>query len=153
MISIIVAVDKNMLIGKGNELPWHFSEDLQYFKKKTYGKYIVMGEKTFHSIGKPLPGRKVVVLSDNEDFKPEGVTVVSSIKEALSVTEGEVFIAGGKSVYEQFMETADRIYLTEIQEVFEGDVYFPSIDKSVWKTVSEERGENASLVFKVLERR
>ncbi len=153
MISVIVATDKNMLIGRGNELPWHFKEDLQYFKKMTVGKFVVMGEKTFYSVGKPLPGRKIVVLSKNKELKLDGVCVANSIKEALQKCSGEVMIAGGLSIYDQFMPVADRLYLTTIDKEFEGDVYFPDIDYTQWSVVKEEKGENSLLTFTVWERK
>ncbi len=153
MISVIVATDKNMLIGRGNELPWHFKEDLQYFKRATTGKFVIMGEKTFYSVGKPLPGRKIVVLSRNKELKLDGVCVASSIEEALKKCSGEVMIAGGLSVYQQFMNVADRLYLTTIDKEFEGDVYFPDIDYTQWETTREEKGENPLLTFTVLDRK
>ncbi len=152
MISIIVAVDKNFLIGSKDNLPWHISEDLQYFKEKTMGKFVIMGEKTFLPIKDKLSGRKVVVLSNNDDFSAETAQVARSIKEALALTEGEVMIAGGKSIYEQFLKIADRIYLTVIDKEYKGDVYFPKIDEEVWKVVSSKKGKSLFLTFKVLER-
>lgn len=150
MISIIVAVDKNFLIGKGEQLPWHFKEDLEYFKEKTMGKFVIFGSKTYQGIKSPLLGRKIVVLSKEEI---EEVSVASSIDEALSQTEGEVMIAGGRSVYEQFLKIADRIYLTRINDEFEGDVYFPEINKEDWEVVEEEKGKNPLLTFQVLDRK
>jgi dihydrofolate reductase len=151
-ISIIVAVDKNWLIGRGDTLPWTFKEDLEYFKEKTMGKYVIMGEKTYLGINKKLQGRKIIVLSRDKKYF-EDAFVASSIEEALSLGEGEIMIAGGKSVYAQFLEIANRIYLTIIDEEFEGDVYFPDFDKNEWKEVEEKRGENPLLSFKVLEKK
>ena len=152
MISIIVAVDKNWLIGNGDSLPWSLKEDLLYFKEKTMGKYVIMGKKTYSGINKKLHGRKIIVLS--RDKKPlRDVVVASSIEEALSLADGEIMIAGGKSVYAQFLERADRIYLTIIDEEFKGDVYFPDFDKKEWETVEEKKGKNPLLSFKVLEKR
>ncbi len=150
MISIIVAVDKNFLIGKGEELPWHFKEDLEYFKERTMGKFVIFGSKTYQSIKSPLLGRKIVVLSREA---LNGVVVASSIDEALSLTEGEVMIAGGRSIYEQFLKIADRIYLTKIDDYFEGDVYFPEINNKEWEIVEERKGENPVLIFQVLDRK
>ncbi len=152
MISIIVAVDKNWLIGNGDNLPWSFKEDLLYFKEKTMGKYVIMGEKTYLGINKKLQGRKIIVLSRDKRTL-EDVLVASSIEEALSFTEGEIMIAGGKSVYAQFLDKADRIYLTIIDEEFEGDVYFPDFDKENWEIIEEKRGKNPLLSFKILEKR
>ncbi len=151
-ISIIAAMDKNGLIGKGNDLPWHFSEDLNYFKEKTMGKYVIMGQRTYQSIGKPLLGRNIIVLSKEKDFSPKGVKVAQSIKEALSLSKGEVMIAGGASVYRQFLEKADTMYLTFILEEFEGDIYFPQFRKEEWEVVEEKRGKNPLLLFQTLKR-
>ncbi len=150
MISIIVAVDKNFLIGKGEQLPWHFKEDLEYFKEKTMGKFVVFGSKTYQSIKNPLLGRKIIVLSKKA---LEGASVAKSIEEALSQTEGEVMIAGGRSVYEQFLKIADRIYLTRIDDQFKGDVYFPEIKGEEWEIVEEKKGKNPLLTFQVLDRK
>jgi dihydrofolate reductase len=150
MISIIVAVDKNFLIGNGDVLPWNFKEDLKYFKEKTMGKFVIFGSKTYRGIKKPFLGRKIIVLS-KEEIK--GVSVARSIEEALSLTEGEVMIAGGRSIYEQFLKIADRIYLTRINDQFEGDVYFPEISNEEWDVVEEKKGENPTLTFQVLDRK
>ncbi len=152
IISIIVGVDKNFLIGNGDNLPWHFMEDLQYFKEKTMGKFVIMGERTYLPIKDKLTGRKVIVLSRNSDLIVKEAQVAMSIEEALSLTEGEVMIAGGRSVYEQFLKIADRIYLTVIDKEYEGDVYFPKIDEKEWKIVSSKKGDNPLLTFNILER-
>ncbi len=152
-ISIIVAVDKNWLIGNGNSLPWHFEEDLQYFKEKTMGKFVLMGKKTYEFLPGKLPGRKIIVLSREKDSFLEEVDVANSIDEALSLASGQVMVAGGRSVYEQFLKIADRIYLTRIDKEFEGDVYFPKIDEKEWELVEEKRGKNNLLNFQILERK
>ncbi len=151
-ITIIVAMDKNGLIGKGNALPWSLPEDLRHFKKKTMGKFVIMGEKTYSSISSPLPGRKIIVLSKNKDLKIEGAKVANSIEEALINSTGEIMIAGGKSVYEQFLEKANKMYLTVINEELEGDVYFPEFNKDNWRIIEEERGNNPLITFQTLER-
>lgn len=153
MISIIVAVDKKGLIGSGDHLPWSFSEDLQYFKEKTMGKFVIFGEKTFISLKNSLKGRKVIVLSRKKSDFGKDIVVAKSIKEALAIVKGEIMIAGGASVYEQFLEIADRIYLTTIDREFEGDVYFPKFERKEWKVVEEKQGENKLLKFQVLERK
>ncbi len=153
MISIIVAVDKNFLIGKGEGLPWHFREDLQYFKEKTKGKFVIMGENTYLGIKSPLEGRKLIVLSSKKDLKLDKARVANSIDEAISFTKGEVMIAGGKSVYEQFLKMADRIYLTVIDEEFEGDIYFPKFNKKEWELIKESKGKDKLLKFLILERK
>ncbi len=151
MISIIVAVDKNGLIGNGEKLPWHFEEDLQYFKEKTMGKFVLMGKRTYDFLPGKLPGRKIIVLC--RDSFLEEVTVANSIEEALSISKGEIMVAGGRSVYEQFLQIADRIYFTKIDKEFEGDVYFPEIDNEEWRLVEEKRGKNKILNFQILERK
>lgn len=150
MISIIVAVDKNFLIGNGEQLPWHFKEDLEYFKEKTMGKFVIFGSKTYQGIKSPLLGRKIIVLSKET---LSGVVVAGSIDEALSQAEGEVMVAGGRSVYEQFLKIADRIYLTLINDQFEGDVYFPEIKEEEWEVVEEKKGKNPLLTFQILDRK
>ncbi len=152
-ISIIVAVDRNFLIGKGDSLPWHFKEDLLYFREKTMGKFVVMGQRTFSFIESSLEGRSIIVLSRDKNFLPENATVARSINEAISISSGELMVAGGRSVYEQFLKIADRIYLTFIDDEFEGDVYFPDFSEQEWNVVEEKRGKNPLISFKVLEKR
>ncbi len=147
-IIIIAALDKNGLIGNKGSLPWHFSEDLEHFKKTTSGNFVIMGKKTFQSIGKPLPNREIIVLSRSSDFKPQGVRVAGSIKEALSMAKEKVFIAGGASIYKQFLSKADKMILTVIDKEFEGDKYFPDFNTSNWKLIKEKKGENKLLTFK-----
>ncbi len=141
MISLIVAMDNNRLIGKENDLPWRLPADLQYFKQTTTGHTIVMGRKTFESIGKPLPNRSNVILTGNKDYYHEGVKVIHSVDDLMSLEEeSELFVIGGATVYEQTMNVATRLYVTHIEEAFEGDTYFPEIDSSVWKEVSKKQG-------------
>ncbi len=137
IVSIIAAVADNMVIGKNNSLPWDLPADMDYFRKATLGKPIIMGAKTFESIGKALPNRKNIILSDNKDYKAEGCIVVDSIEKALKQAEGseEVMIAGGASVYKQFLPLADRLYLTFIHHDFEGDSFFPEFDINQWQEV------------------
>ena len=140
IISIIAAMDKNQLIGIENGLPWHLPADFKHFKAVTMGKPVVMGRKTFESIGKPLPGRKNVVIS-RAGFSAEGITVVSSIEDALREVAGveEVMIIGGASFYQQMIERADRMYLTHVDAECEGDAWFPEIKPEDWDIVSEEK--------------
>jgi dihydrofolate reductase len=152
MIAIIVAVDKNNLIGKGDNLPWNFKEDLLYFKEKTMGKFVVMGEKTYRGIKKNLKGRKIIVLSRDKNFPGENIFVARSIKEAISISQGELMVAGGRTVYEQFLKIADRLYLTVIDESFEGDVYFPKFEEKEWTLTEEKKGKNSALTFKIFDR-
>jgi dihydrofolate reductase len=141
MISMILAMDRNRLIGKDNKLPWHIPGDLAYFRKVTTGHTVIMGRKTYESIGKPLPGRKNVVITHRDDFHPEGCTICRSIEEAADMGRGEeVFVIGGAQVYTAFLPLADRLYITHIDESFEGDTWFPDIDPEEWKLVSNIQG-------------
>jgi dihydrofolate reductase len=140
IVSFIVATDENNLIGKNNQLPWHLPADLQYFKKITTGHYIIMGRKTFESIGRPLPNRTTVIITQQPDYKSEGCIVVNSIEEALeaSKNEGEVFIIGGAEIFKTALHKADRLYLTRIHHNFDGDVYLPQLNLENWKEVKRE---------------
>lgn len=126
-------------IGQSNALPWHLPADLKHFKALTYGKPILMGRKTFESIGKPLPGRLNIVLSQ-QSFSMPDVHVVASWVQALALIGAvpELMIIGGATIYEQFMARADYLYLTEIHHVFQADCFFPSIDPKIWQLVKEE---------------
>lgn len=136
MISLIVAHDENRVIGYQNELPWYLPGDLKYFKQMTMGKPMIMGRKTFESIGRPLPGRRNIVITRNENYAAEGTEVVRSLEEALALVEGEkeVMIIGGAQIFEQAMAIADRLYITFINHTFNGDTYFPTYDD--WKKTS-----------------
>lgn len=136
MISLIVAHDENRVIGYQNDLPWYLPGDLKYFKEMTMGKPMIMGRKTYDSIGRPLPGRRNIVITRNEDFTADGIEVVGSLEKALALVEGEeeVMIIGGAQIFEQSMAIADRLYITFINHSFKGDTYFPSYDD--WKKVS-----------------
>ena len=126
-ISLIVAMDENRVIGLDNQMPWHLPADLKHFKSVTMGKPIVMGRKTFESIGRPLPGRENVVLTRSQDYQPEGVTVCHSKDELLSRLQSyeEVMIIGGGNIYQQFLQEAETLYLTQIHASFNGDTFFP----------------------------
>ena len=126
-LSMIVAMDDNRLIGKENGLPWHLPADLQYFKKTTTGKAILMGRKTFESLGRPLPNRRNIIITHNREYKAEGCEVVNSIDEALNLTQAdeEVMVIGGASFYEQTLPMIDRLYITKVDGEHEGDAYFP----------------------------
>ncbi|MBF0105081.1 MAG: dihydrofolate reductase [Deltaproteobacteria bacterium] len=130
MLSIIVAISQNGVIGLNNRLPWHLPEDLKHFKETTMGHTIIMGENTFKSLGRPLPGRKNIVLTDQHDYHPEGTEVIHSFEELIRLGKGdaEVFVIGGAMVYRQALPHADRLYLTHINRAFEGDTFFPAID-------------------------
>lgn len=139
-ISIIVAMDKNNVIGKDNDLPWRLSADLKHFKAITMGKPIVMGRKTYESIGRPLPGRKNIVMTRSSNFVAEGCTVVNSLDEAMQEAGNaeEIMIMGGAGLYEQMLEHASRLYLTEVHAEVEGDVYFPELDRGEWKELERD---------------
>ena len=146
MISIIVAVAKNGVIGDKNTLLWHIREDMIHFRTTTSGHPVVMGRKTFDSISRPLPKRTNVVITRNTELQIEGCTMAHSLSEAIEMFDSseEVFIIGGAEIYRQAMPLADRIYLTIVDKEYEGDSSFPEIDYSAWKELSREeypRGE------------
>lgn len=146
MISIIVAVAENGVIGDKNSLLWHLREDMVHFRTTTSGHPVVMGRKTYDSIGRPLPKRTNVVISRDTSLAIEGCTVVHSLEEAIALFEPteEVFIIGGAQIYTQALPLADRIYLTVIDKEYEGDTSFPEIDYSAWREISRDehvRGE------------
>jgi len=140
-ISIIVAMAKNRTIGINNTLPWRCPEDLKHFKALTMGHHMIMGRKTFDSIGKPLPGRTTVVVSRNKSLKIEGCTIAHSLQEAVAACAGdtEIFVVGGAELYTQALPLADRLYLTEIQQDIAGDAFFPSFSLNNWQEISRER--------------
>lgn len=133
-VSIIAAIGRNRELGRGNDLIWHFREDMKFFKETTMGSTVIMGRKTFESLPKALPNRRNIVISRNKDFSAEGAEVVTSVKKALEAAKNdEVFIIGGGRIYEQFLPYADRLYLTEIDsECDDAEVYFPEFDKSLY---------------------
>lgn len=138
MISLLVAHDANRVIGKDNDLPWYIPEDLAYFKKMTMGKAMVMGRKTFDSIGKPLPGRQSIIVTRNSDYTADGAIVVYDLTEAIEKAKefgDEVMIIGGAEIFRQSMDIADRLYITYIDKQFEGDTFFPEY-RSEWTVVS-----------------
>ncbi len=141
MISFLLAVDRNGLIGKDNGLPWHLPADLKYFKETTMGKTIVMGRNTYESIGKPLPGRHNVVLTHDTTYRAEGCQVVHSPEAVLTLIKNdeEFFVIGGDGVFRAFEPYVGRLYLTQIDETFDGDTYF-TMDYSNWKVCSEKEG-------------
>lgn len=146
-LSLIVAQAENRAIGKENQMPWHLPEDLRYFKHVTMGKPVIMGRKTFESIGRPLPGRTNIVITRQTDWQANGVTAVTSleaaIEQAASAAPEEIMIIGGAQIYRESLPLAERIYLTQIHESFEGDAFFPALDDS-WRETSNTAGESAS---------
>lgn len=142
-LSIIVAMDRNRVIGKGDTLPWHISSDLQHFKKITMGKPIVMGRKTHESIGRPLPGRENIILTHDKTYQAKGCTVLNSMDEIFEHCKDseEVMITGGAEIYKLSLERVSHLYLTEVHTEIEGDTYFPEFDRNEWKEVSREAYE------------
>ena len=159
-LSIIVAMDDNHLIGKDNGLPWHLPADLTFFKKVTTGHSIIMGRKTYDSIGKPLPNRRNIVITRSVDASIEGCEVFNSIDDALDSTkeEEEVLVIGGANLCQQVLARVGRLYITHIEGVFEGDTYFPDYDTNEWREISceshtpDEKNPH-HYHFKILERK
>ncbi len=141
-VSLVAAVARNGVIGRDGELPWRLPGDLRYFKALTLGKPVVMGRKTWESIGRPLPGRRNVVITRQPGYAADGAEVVSSPEAALSLLEGEaeVMIIGGEAIYRAFLDRATRIYLTEVDADVEGDARFPDLGRSEWVETSREEG-------------
>lgn len=162
IISAIVAIARNFAIGRQNQIPWYLPADLKYFKKVTTGHHVIMGRKSFESIGRPLPNRTNVVITRDPYFVATGCTVVHSLREALAFAiangETEAFIIGGGEIYRQSWPLLDRLYLTEVDtEPEESDVFFPKIDETEWRELSREahaadEKNTSSYVFRVLER-
>jgi dihydrofolate reductase len=151
-ISLIVAMDENRLIGNDNQLPWHLPADLAFFKRTTMGKPILMGRKTFESIGKALPGRRNIVITRDPSFNADGCEIVNSIEAALSLCadDEEVMLIGGASLYQQIIARATRMYITRIHHRFEGDTWFPAFDSNDWKIESQQdfdADQNNSFAF------
>jgi dihydrofolate reductase len=153
--SLVVAMSKNRVIGRNNQLPWRLPADLAFFKRVTMGHPVIMGRRTYESIGKPLPGRLNIVVSGNPRFEAPGCTVVGSMEEAYRAAgdADEVAIIGGSSIFAESLPRADRIYLTEIDADVEGDVRFPPFDRSEWSESEIERhgrDERHAYPFRIL---
>ena len=144
MLKILVAFDENRVIGKNNALIWHLPADLKRFKALTTGHVIIMGRKTFESIGKPLPNRTTIVISRQTDLQIEGVILANSVEEAIlkakSITREDIYIVGGAEIYTLSMPVADQILVTQLHDIFEGDAFFPEISPENWKVKDKERG-------------
>ncbi|MDX9845901.1 MAG: dihydrofolate reductase [Tenuifilaceae bacterium] len=142
-VSIIVAVAQNNVIGNNNQLIWHIPDDLKRFKALTMGHHIIMGRKTWESIGRPLPGRTSIVVTRNKNFDAPGAQRAGSLEEAIafSSSDAEVFIIGGGELYRQALPMADRIYLTKVHRDFEGDVSFPELNPQDWVELFTEKGK------------
>ena len=145
-LAIIVAQAKNRVIGVNNKLPWHLPEDLRYFKQVTMGKPIIMGRNTYESIGRPLPGRENIVISRQADYAPKGVVVVPSLEAAIEhagnigLINGvdEAMVIGGAQIYQQALDIADRLYLTEVDAEIDGDAWFPDFSREEWNEVGRD---------------
>jgi len=155
-INVIVAMTKSRVIGKDGTLPWHLSEDLKLFKAHTTGNIVIMGRKTFDSIGRPLPNRRNIVVSksikDNE--KIAGVDYYPDLEHAIAAAQdgdGRIFIIGGASIYHQMIEKADRLYISLVDGEYEGDTYFPEIKDELWKVVATE--PHTGFTLKIYERK
>ncbi len=157
VLSIIVAIAKNNIIGYNNKMPWHYPEDLQYFKEVTWGKKVVMGSRTYESIlntlHKPLPNRHNIVITHNKD-KYKDVECFGSVEEFLTKYRNspeEIFIIGGRIIYEQFLNFVDKLYITHINKEYPGDTYFPKFDSNDFKLIKEKA--SGELLFCIYERK
>ena len=144
MISFILAMDENRVIGKENQLPWHLPEDLKFFKRTTMGHPIIMGRKTFESIGRALPGRENIIITRNTDYSNPECTVLHSVEELLSYCkekqDEEYFVIGGAEIFKELFSKVDRLYITKIHEEFAGDTFFPAFNLDEWELFSKEKG-------------
>ncbi|NQY62853.1 MAG: type 3 dihydrofolate reductase [Alteromonadaceae bacterium] len=141
VLSMIVATADNRIIGKGNSMPWHLPADLAYFKKTTLGKPIIMGRKTFESIGRPLPGRRNIVISRDENYQADGIEAATSVDDALALVKDveEIMVIGGGAIYEHCMSAATKLYVTHIKASIDGDTQFPEFDTvNDWKKIHSE---------------
>jgi dihydrofolate reductase len=140
-VSIIAALARNRAIGRGNAMPWRLPEDLKRFRRLTMGHAVIMGRKTFESIGRPLPGRDNIVITRSRDWDPSGCVTVHSLEDALRAVDSshDAFVIGGAQIYALALPLARRLYLTEIERDFEGDAFFPELDASSWRETSRER--------------
>jgi dihydrofolate reductase len=160
-LAIIVAAARNGVIGNNNQLPWHLPQDLKYFKSVTLGKPVIMGRKTYESIGRPLPGRTNIVVTRSADWKVDGVVVVNSLEQALAAARSalaasatsvtEAMIIGGAEIYRSALPLVDRIYLTRVEVDIEGDAFFPALSDTEWQLNATLPGdEQATLAHQFL---
>ena len=154
-LALVVAMSRNRVIGVDGGLPWHIPEDLKHFRRVTLGHAIVMGRKTWDSIGRPLPKRRNLVVTRQEDLALGGAEVFHSLEAAIEAArrDDEPRIVGGATLYEQALPKATRLLITEVDRVVEGDVLFPALDPEHWVEVERRRGEHPELLFRTLERR
>jgi dihydrofolate reductase len=162
MISLIVATSLNNAIGKANAMLWHLPEDFKFFKNTTWGMPIIMGRKTFESIGKPLPGRTNIIITNNKDWNVEGTITATSLDEAIQFAKQtnakEIFITGGGEIYKQAMPITNKIYRTLVHTEIDGDTFFPAIDETIWektfeKNVAADEKNNFDMSFQTWERK
>ena len=153
IISLIAALGRNRVIGKDNSLPWKLPADMKRFKELTTGKPVVVGRKTFESIGKALPNRKNIILTRDKDFKANGCIVVYSVDEALRACkeDNELMVIGGEQIFRQFLPIANKMYLTIISGDFDGDAHFPKYKKEEWKALKREEHKNEQYKFVFVE--
>jgi len=162
IISLIVAMDEKRGIGKAGRLPWRLSSDLKRFRELTMGHHMIVGRKTFESIGKPLPGRQTIVVTHNASFQPDGCLVAASVQAAITTAqergETEAFVIGGAEIYTQVLDEADRVYLTQVHAEVDADTFFPEIDQDAW--IEKERSQHPAdeknqyaFTFRLLEKR
>lgn len=158
MISLIVAHDEQYVIGYENGMPWYLPGDLQYFKEQTMGKPMIMGRKTFESIGRPLPGRRNIVITRNATYQAEGIETVESLEAALTLAGDvpEVMIIGGEQIFRLSMQIADRLYITKINHKFNGDTYFPKYEAEFVEVSAQEpitTPEGYTFQYQIFERK
>src|SRR5262249_16475303 len=155
------AMDEKRGIGKAGKLPWHLSSDLKRFRELTMGHHVIVGRKTYESIGKPLPGRQVIVVTRNADFKAEGCLVARSVSDAIDIArssgENEAFVIGGAEIYARALDKANRIYLTQVHAEVDADTFFPQLETSAWSEKESahhpaDDKNNYAFAFKLLER-
>lgn len=165
-VALIAAVAKNGVIGKDNQLPWHIKSEFQYFKTTTLGHPVVMGRRSFESLGKPLPKRANIVVTRDRDFAAKGALVCHSLEDGIALAKDiagkdgvtEIFIGGGADIYRRALPLAQRLYLTEVDMTPEGDTHFPAFDRKDWREIKREfhqakEGESADYTITVLERK
>lgn len=159
-VTMVVAISENNAIGKNNELLWYLPKDLRHFKTITSGHTVIMGRKTYESVGKPLPKRRNIIITRNTELTVDGAEVVHTIEDALELckSDEEVFIIGGAEIYKMAMKHTDKIFLTVVHESFEADAFFPEIDRNLWVETAAEKHlpdekNNLSFTFSTLERK
>ncbi|MBJ94796.1 MAG: hypothetical protein CMP23_10045 [Rickettsiales bacterium] len=154
-LALVVAMSRDRVIGCDGGLPWHFSEDLRHFKQVTLEHAVIMGRRTWDSIGRPLPGRRNIVVTRRQGWAPQGCEVAGSLEEAIKLArqhDSEPRIIGGATLYEQALPMATRLFLTEVDVEVDGDTHFPDFERGEWREVERRQGNSAELMFLTLER-